>query len=74
MKHEKIDGPDFEKLMKGEINEDYEKETADDKPANLSNNDNGAQNEKPEQSLQPQAEDSVKENLDNGMDPPIFRA
>lgn len=75
MKHEKIDGPDFERLMKGEIDEEnYERKKTDDKPANNVSSDNSGQNEKPEQSLQPQAEDSVKENMDNGMDPPIFRA
>ena len=70
MKHEKIDGPDFERLMKGEIDEEnYEKKKDDNKLSDSAN-----ANEKPEQSLQPQAEDNVKENMDNGMDPPIFRA
>ena len=70
MKHEKIDGPDFERLMKGEIaEENYEKKKDDNKLSDSAN-----ANEKPEQSLQPQAEDNVKENMDNGMDPPIFRA
>ena len=70
MKHEKIDGPDFERLMKGEIDEEnYEKKKDDNKLS-----DSAYANEKPEQSLQPQAEDNVKENMDNGMDPPIFRA
>ncbi len=73
MKNEKIDGSDFEKLMKGEIDENYEKEKTDDKPTNAGSE----QPEKPEQAeqnVQPEAVDPVKENLDNGMDPPIFRA
>lgn len=70
MKHEKIDGPDFERLMKGEIDEENYKKKKDDNKLSDSAN----ANEKTEQSLQPQAEDNVKENMDNGMDPPIFRA
>lgn len=47
MKHEKIDGPDFERLMKGEIDEEnYEKKKDDNKLSDSAN-----ANEKPEQSL-----------------------
>ncbi len=71
MKNEKIDGADFEKLMKGEINENYEKERSDDAPKDTIVPE---QAEKPEQNVQPEADDPIKNNLDNGMDPPIFKA
>lgn len=74
MKNEKIDGADFEKLMKGEIDENYEKQKPDDSPINTNSTVIPEDTEKPEQNLQPQSEDPVKENIDNGMDPPIFRA
>lgn len=71
MKNEKIDGADFEKLMKGEIDENYEKEKSDDAPKDTIVPE---QAEKPEQNVQPEADDPIKNNLDNGMDPPIFKA
>ncbi len=71
MKNEKIDGADFEKLMKGEIDENYEKERSDDAPKDTIVPE---QAEKPEQNVQPEADDPIKNNLDNGMDPPIFKA
>ena len=70
MKNEKIDGADFEKLMKGEIDENYEKEKSDDAPKDTIVPE---QAEKPEQNVQPEADDPIKNNLDNGMDPPIFK-
>lgn len=71
MKNEKIDGADFEKLMKGEIDENYEKEKSNDA---LKDTIVPEQAEKPEQNVQPEADDPIKNNLDNGMDPPIFKA
>ncbi len=71
MKNEKIDSADFEKLMKGEIDENYEKEKSDDAPKDTIVSE---QAEKPEQNVQPEASDPIKNNLDNGMDPPIFKA
>lgn len=63
MKNEKIDGADFEKLMKGEIDENYEKEKSNDA---LKDTIVPEQAEKPEQNVQPEADDPIKNNLDNG--------
>ncbi|MCM1055497.1 MAG: ATP-dependent zinc metalloprotease FtsH [Bacteroides sp.] len=69
MKHEKIDGPDFEKLMKGEIDENYEKERTDDEPR-----EDSAADEKPQRNIQPEAESEAEKPDDNfpSVDPPIF--
>ncbi|MBD5115841.1 MAG: ATP-dependent zinc metalloprotease FtsH [Ruminococcaceae bacterium] len=76
MKHEKIDGPDFEKLMKGEIDENYEKEEADDKPREETNSERRETEEKPQQNIQPEADSTTSNPDDNfpSVDPPIFRA
>ena len=76
MKHEKIDGPDFEKLMKGEIDENYEKEEADDKPREETNSERRETEEKPQQNIQPEADSTTNNPDDNfpSVDPPIFRA
>lgn len=75
MKHEKIDGPDFEKLMKGEIDENYEKEEADDKPREETNSERREAEEKPQQNIQPEADSTTSNPDDNfpSVDPPIFR-
>lgn len=60
MKNEKIDGDEFEKLMKGEITvEDDEPEQNEDVQAE----------EQPEQSIQPEAGDNSSDN--NGDFPPV---
>ncbi|MBD5117400.1 MAG: ATP-dependent zinc metalloprotease FtsH [Ruminococcaceae bacterium] len=76
MKHEKIDGPDFEKLMKGEIDENYEKKEADDKPREETNSERRETEEKPQQNIQPEADSTTNNPDDNfpSVDPPIFRA
>lgn len=72
IKHEKIDGPDFEKLMKGEI-DDSEKET-DGESAEDKREDKNDAEEKPQQDIQPEADSGNKPD-DNfpSVDPPIFK-
>lgn len=72
IKHEKIDGPDFEKLMKGEI-DDSEEET-DGEFAEDKREDKNDAEEKPQQDIQPEADSGNKPD-DNfpSVDPPIFK-
>lgn len=73
MKHEKIDGPDFERLMKRQINDSSEKEDADLREE--ADHEQHDTDEKPQQNIQPEA-DSVTDKPDDNfpsVDPPIFR-
>lgn len=72
IKHEKIDGSDFEKLMKGEI-DDSEKETYGESAEDKREDKNDAE-EKPQQDIQPEADSGNKPD-DNfpSVDPPIFK-
>ena len=75
MKHEKIDGPDFERLMKRQIGDSSEKEDVNDKPGEEVNTEQHETEEKPQQNIQPEA-DSVTDKPDDNfpsVDPPIFR-
>lgn len=75
MKHEKIDGPDFERLMKRQTGESWEKEDVNDKPGEEVNTEQRETEEKPQQNIQPEADNVTDKPDDNfpSVDPPIFK-